>query len=38
VSGEAKRPVYERIFAGQQEDPAARVTPTDGVLSWILAE
>lgn len=36
ITGENKRPVYERIFAGGQEDPAARVSPVNGRLTWMI--
>ena len=36
VTGEAKRPVYEKIFQGTSEDPAARISPQSGRLTWII--
>ncbi len=37
VSGETKRPVYERIFSGNDQAPAAKVLPVAGELTWIIA-
>lgn len=36
ITGEKKRPVYERIFAGGRDDPAARVDPVNGRLTWMI--
>lgn len=36
VTGEAKRPVVERVQSGNSSDPAARIAPTSGKLTWLL--
>ncbi len=36
VTGENKRPVYEKIFASTSDDPAARISPGDGRLTWLI--
>ncbi|MCB1098719.1 MAG: 6-phosphogluconolactonase [Verrucomicrobiales bacterium] len=36
VTGEAKRPVVERVQAGAGDDPASRVAPSSGKLTWLL--
>ena len=36
VEGDEKKPVVERILAGQGDYPAAHVSPTDGRLTWLL--
>ncbi|MGK0187441.1 MAG: 6-phosphogluconolactonase [Verrucomicrobiales bacterium] len=36
VTGEAKRPVIERVQSGQSNDPAARIAPRSGKLTWLI--
>ena len=37
VNGEAKRPIYEAIFAGEgRQYPAARIAPTSRQQTWII--
>lgn len=36
VTGNSKRPIYERIFSGQSTDPAAKIAPSNGQLTWLL--
>ena len=36
VEGDEKKPVVKQILAGQGDYPAARVSPTDGRLTWLL--
>jgi len=36
VEGDEKKPIVEQILAGQGDYPAARVSPTDGRLTWLL--
>jgi len=36
VEGDEKKPVVEQILAGQGDYSAARVSPTDGRLTWLL--
>jgi 6-phosphogluconolactonase/glucosamine-6-phosphate isomerase/deaminase len=36
VEGTEKKPVVDQILAGRVDYPAARVSPTDGHLTWIL--
>lgn len=36
VSGASKAAVYERILAGESDDPAAQVNPSDGEVYWFL--
>ena len=36
VEGDEKKPVVEQILAGQGDYPAARVSPADGRLTWLL--
>ena len=36
VTGEAKRPVVERVQGGAGNDPASRVAPASGKLTWLL--
>lgn len=38
VTGEAKRPVYEKIFSGESQDPAAKIAPNNGQLTWLLGK
>ena len=36
VEGDEKKPIVEQILAGQPDYPAARVSPADGRLTWLL--
>ena len=36
VEGADKKPVVQQVLAGHQEYPSARVSPTDGRLTWLL--
>ena len=36
VTGEAKRPVVKRVQSGSSDDPATRVAPASGKLTWLL--
>jgi len=36
VEGDEKKPVVDQILAGQGDYPAARVSPADGRLTWLL--
>ena len=36
VTGEAKRPVIERVQSEDSEDPAAGVAPVSGKLTWLI--
>jgi len=36
VDGGEKKPIVKQILAGQGDYPAARVSPTDGCLTWLL--
>jgi 6-phosphogluconolactonase len=36
VEGDDKKPIVEKILAGDTEYPAARVQPTDGRLTWLV--
>jgi 6-phosphogluconolactonase len=36
VEGDEKKPVVDQILASQGDYPAGRVSPTEGLLSWLL--